>query len=815
MKYKNWLARGKGVGIGTVLAVLILMPLGNLFAAGKNFDLSYSQTKTSAKPGDVVQIQVSLENYQQNTGKKIVGFQINVQLDTDLFETVPYPDQSDGKVLANLMEGDMMDITSFGDVLTGSYMAADGGYLPTDTTKLFEFSLLIKDTVTTDVGSKNLNVDMMLFFENGDSDVYVPSDPLKIGVYGQKPKILLGGAPSTGQVYTNPVAVSFDKGSGTLSKDAGEFVPIESGHIVSKNGLYQVVVTDQAGNTQTQFFKVEVGVSNIGVHTPPHQTTYIQNQELNLFGGQILVTYANWETAVLPMSMDMVSGYQKNTLGTQSISVSYQGKTTSFDVVVRQKQLQELKITTNPTCTTYIEGEAFDKSGMVVQAIYDNGESCIVTDYTTDKTVFALGDEAIYIIYENKSVSLPITVVQKSLQSIAICALPQTIFKVDTAFSTQGGKLDLIYDNGQVSQLDLLTSMCTPVAMNTLGQHTVSVTYMGKTTSYDITVIDKQLTNIQIATQPTKQTFVEGTAFEVDGMLRLFYDNDTSSLQPITQVMCSTPDMNSLGTQVVLITFGGKTTQFTIEVRPKSPVGIELLSPPHKVSFVQGESLDVSGGKLLVRYDNGTTKQVDLSLQMVSGYQPNALGTQQLQIDYLGKTAVLQVQVTALTFPKFETQQDDGGVLISAPEGVLPQGAKITSTQTNAAQDHVISVQTAYGPNARVVLNFDFALTDASGQPIVPRGAVTVAMKLPQEYTGAFDLRVVYLAPDGTITQLPCQIENGYVMFSTDHFSQYAIVLATSPSPATKDVSRLPFSYIWCAAFGFCVIALGKIRAGR
>lgn len=75
--------------------------------------------------------------------------------------------------------------------------------------------------------------------------------------------------------------------------------------------------------------------------------------------------------------------------------------------------LEELKIATPPTKTTYTAGETFDPTGMVVKAVYEDGTEKTVTDYTmTPSKDVKLTDANTFvrITYADGTVDLPITV---------------------------------------------------------------------------------------------------------------------------------------------------------------------------------------------------------------------------------------------------------------------------------------------------------------------------------------------------------------------------------------------------------------------
>lgn len=68
--------------------------------------------------------------------------------------------------------------------------------------------------------------------------------------------------------------------------------------------------------------------------------------------------------------------------------------------------LSEIKVTTQPTKTTYVVGEKFDKTGMVVTAVYSDKTEKAVTNYTFAPTdELGVTDKEIVVTYTEKSVT--------------------------------------------------------------------------------------------------------------------------------------------------------------------------------------------------------------------------------------------------------------------------------------------------------------------------------------------------------------------------------------------------------------------------
>lgn len=180
--------------------------------------------------------------------------------------------------------------------------------------------------------------------------------------------------------------------------------------------------------------------------------------------------------------------------GSQAAADSYNAGTATATITVNAAlTLSSIAVTTPPTKTTYLEGETFDATGMVVTATYSDAS----TDDVTDRCTFSpstskeltSSNTAIAISYtENaveKTTSQAITV--KALQSIALSGTYTTTFTQNGTFNHDGVVVTANYDGGDTKDVTSEASFTTP-EMSTPGTKTVTVTYREQTTTYDITV---------------------------------------------------------------------------------------------------------------------------------------------------------------------------------------------------------------------------------------------------------------------------------------------------------------------------------------
>ncbi len=177
--------------------------------------------------------------------------------------------------------------------------------------------------------------------------------------------------------------------------------------------------------------------------------------------------------------------------------------------------LTSLAISGTPNQTTYQDGEAFDPAGLVVTGTYDDGSTQKITNgviwkispekLTTGTTSVEVKASVGNVTSEVFTVN-GLTVKEKvTLTGIEVKGTPAEFWKGDK-FNHDGITVTATWSEGDGTNV---TEACeyTGYDMNTAGKQTVTVTYQGKTTTYEIEV--KTIAN----TLETAYTVAEAIAY--------------------------------------------------------------------------------------------------------------------------------------------------------------------------------------------------------------------------------------------------------------------------------------------------------------
>lgn len=113
----------------------------------------------------------------------------------------------------------------------------------------------------------------------------------------------------------------------------------------------------------------------------------------------------------------------------------------------------------------------------------------------------------------------------------------------------------------------------------------------------------------------------------------------------------------------------GDATYYAIwEEIPVLLTGVQIKTPPTKTQYYLGDTLDLTGLKLLLTYSDSSQKETTV-YDSVSGFDASVAGQQTITVAYQGKTATFTVQVdtpTVTLSSTAETLKADGTVRLSA-----------------------------------------------------------------------------------------------------------------------------------------------------
>lgn len=282
-----------------------------------------------------------------------------------------------------------------------------------------------------------------------------------------------------------------------------------------RNGKITVTVTYKDMTTEFSVEAHEPKLVSLAVNKAPDKTDYFVGDILDPSGLEVKAAY---EDGGEPKAVDGyfllidderdIAEYRLG-LDDKTVTVVYiengETKIAEFEINVKAPAYTKLEITVDPAVTTYLEGERFDMTGLVVSAVYENGASRRVTDYSlsigeyTDLSAYELQltDRQITVTYTEDeithTVNIDITVSEAVLTGLKIGELPdKTEYMVGESFDRTGLVIYGVYNNDE-SLVRNLSGWDTASAALALGMTEITVRYEELTVNVPVTVLAKYI----------------------------------------------------------------------------------------------------------------------------------------------------------------------------------------------------------------------------------------------------------------------------------------------------------------------------------
>ena len=144
----------------------------------------------------------------------------------------------------------------------------------------------------------------------------------------------------------------------------------------------------------------EKTLQSISMKSNPTKLEYIQNKEtLDVTGGKITATYSDNSTQDIDITLNMVSGFDNSTIGSKEITVTYNEKTTTFNVNIVKNQNQN---NTTENTTNNITGNTTENKTNNINV----SKNSIVSENLATNILPRAGEKHFYIIISIIVVSL-------------------------------------------------------------------------------------------------------------------------------------------------------------------------------------------------------------------------------------------------------------------------------------------------------------------------------------------------------------------------------------------------------------------------
>ena len=438
---------------------------------------------------------------------------------------------------------------------------------------------------------------------------------------------------------------------------AGMFMAISAcdiSHFVNPNN------PSNQNSEESSSIKIPDGAVLNNILVINNKDAYERGEELDLtvtanYSGDFSIQVSNYQ----------VEGFNNRQTGTQTITVTYEDKSFSLDVFVREPVFVGISASSNKQ--NYEFGEELS---LTVVANYSDGSSEEIENYQVNGyNAQNPGEQNLVISYQGQSCSLKVTVNDPILVGLTLTGNKQSY--------EYGEQLDIVvtatYSDG--SQSVITNYEVEGFDNKNPGEQTITVKYAGKSTSFSAVVNNPALTGISVT--GNKQSYEYGE--DLDIVVTANYSDDSTT--NINNYEVEGFNNKQPGEQTVTIKYEDKSYSFKVTVNNPALVGITAVS--NKATYDYGDELDVT---VEATYSDGS--KVTITDYQVSGFNSKEGGEQTLTFTYEDKSCTLKVGVNDKynRFPadKFNSFLSSEGIKSSIP---APVGYYSWSNSVEKEQD--------------------------------------------------------------------------------------------------------------------------------
>ena len=356
--------------------------------------------------------------------------------------------------------------------------------------------------------------------------------------------------------------------------------------------------------------------------------------------GTLTLTYLSGKTKEVALIETMVTGFDTTTAGNKTLTITYDGVTTTYDISVIEDTVASIAV--KSLKDTYYVGTTFEEGILTLTYLSGKTKEVALTEaMVTGFKTTEVGTVEITITYEDATTTYTINVVPDEVREIAVLSL-ENAYLIGDEFVE--GKLAVTYVSGKSEEIALTEAMVTGFDTATAGTKTLTITYEGKTLEYAYTVSD-EVVNVEV--KDLENTYYVGQALGKDGKLVLTYAGGSTKEIPITPEMVIGFNSNKIGKQTLVISYDEYKLSYEITIQ--ADVIVSIATKGLADSYYSWDMSSISEGKLELTYASGATKEISIQEATISNQEAiettDSYIKYEIEFTYSGLTTTYQVTI--------------------------------------------------------------------------------------------------------------------------------------------------------------------------
>lgn len=347
---------------------------------------------------------------------------------------------------------------------------------------------------------------------------------------------------------------------------------------------------------------------------------------------------------------------------------------TNSDVVVKD--------VTKPSKQEYIQGNTYNDIDLA-------GFSANVTLGGVEKTITAkdcrievpdfseITDSGkIVLDYFGTKIEIPVKVIKEVVTDIKVDYNPiKTDYLLDESIDLTGLEGNVVYNSGVTKKLqDLIaagdadTTVSYDFSKAGKTQVTIAHTHGDVTKEYkfDVNVSDAKVTKIELA-GPNRTTFYKDVVYDVDAyrdgvLVTAEYSDGSSKVLSAgfaVDAKGDALDTTKTGKYTYVVTYGGKTAEYTLEVIERTVQSLEVTKIPDKTTYLKGEDFSADGLQVYAVYDSEEKVKVESPKVDSSAFNKDEAGEYKIVVSAEVDGKALSTEFTAAVRDKIDYKYND------------------------------------------------------------------------------------------------------------------------------------------------------------